>query len=165
MPDAARRDPVVSSARAIAILVLGVLAGAVVIATELTSDHQDARIVWAVFGPAVGWSFIGTGLYAWRRRPESRAGALMVLLGFAWFLFTLQASDSPLIYTVALAIGGLWGGVFLHLGVSFPSGRLASAHDRRLVIAGYVVIPFALLPPLFVASPSDLRCDDCPENL
>ncbi len=53
-----------SRARAIPILVVGVLAGAVVIATELASDHQDARIVWAVFGPAVGWSFIGTGLYA-----------------------------------------------------------------------------------------------------
>ena len=48
-----------SRAREIPILVAGVLAGAVVIATELTSDHQDARIVWAVFGPAVGWSFIG----------------------------------------------------------------------------------------------------------
>ena len=154
-----------SRARAIPILVAGVLAGAVVIATELTSDHQDARIVWAVFGPAVGWSFIGTGLYAWRRRPESRTGALMVLLGFAWFLFTLQASDSPLIYTVASAVGGLWGGIFLHLGVSFPSGRLTSARDRGLVIAGYLIIPFAFLPALLVASPGDLRCDDCPENL
>ena len=67
----------------------------------------------------------------------------MVLLGFAWFLFTLQAADSPLIYTVASAVGGLWGGVFLHLGVSFPSGRLTSARDRGLVIAGYLIIPFA----------------------
>jgi len=156
---------VLSRAREIPILVAGVLAGAVVIATELTSDHQDARIVWAVFGPAVGWSFIGTGLYAWRRRPESRTGALMVLLGFAWFLFTLQASDAPLIYTVASAVGGLWGGIFLHLGVSFPSGRLTSVRDRGLVIAGYLIIPFAFLPALLVASPGDLRCDDCPDNL
>ena len=154
-----------SRAREIPILVAGVLAGAVVIATELTSDHQDARIVWAVFGPAVGWSFIGTGLYAGRRRPESRTGALMVLLGFAWFLFTLQASDAPLIYTVASAVGGLWGGIFLHLGVSFPSGRLTSVRDRGLVIAGYLIIPFAFLPALLVASPGDLRCDDCPDNL
>ena len=58
--------------------------------------------MWAIFGPAVGWSFIGTGLYAWRRRPESRIGALMILLGFAWFLFTLQAANSPLVYTFAL---------------------------------------------------------------
>jgi hypothetical protein len=55
----------------------------------LASDHGDPKAVWAIFGPAVGWSFIGTGLYAWRRRPESRTGALMVLLGLAWFLFTL----------------------------------------------------------------------------
>ena len=59
------------------------------------SAHQEAKAVWAIFGPAVGWSFVGTGLYAWRRRPENRTGALMVLLGFAWFLFTLDAANSP----------------------------------------------------------------------
>src|SRR5206468_8476093 len=109
-----------------AIVLAAFAVGAGVVALVLVSDHQDAKIAWAIFGPVVGWSFIGTGLYAWRRRPESRIGALMVLLGFAWFLFTLQNANSSLIYTVALVTGALWGGVFLHLGLSFPSGRLSS---------------------------------------
>src|SRR5690349_24491908 len=108
--------PALTPARAVAILAAGLVAGAVVVATELAREHRDARIVWAVVAPAVGWSFVGTGLYAWRRRPASRAGALMVVLGFAWFVFTMQASNAPLVYTVAVAVGGLWGGVFLHLG-------------------------------------------------
>ena len=29
----------------------------------------------------------------------------MILLGFAWFLFTLQAANSPLVYTFALVAG------------------------------------------------------------
>ena len=154
-----------STARAAAVLVAGLAAGAVVIAVDLASHHQDARVVRAVVGPAIGWSFIGTGLYAWRRRPESRTGVLMILLGFAWFIFTLQSANAPLVYTTALAVGGLWGGVFLHLGVTFPSGRITGAFDRALVIAGYVIIPFAFLPRLLVAGPHELGCEDCPANL
>lgn len=151
--------------RTVAVVLAALLCGAGTAALELASDHRDAKVVWAVFGPAVGWSFVGTGLYAWRRRPDSRIGALMVLLGFAWFLFTLDASNSPLIYTFALITGGLWGGVFLHLGMTFPSGRLSSEADRALVIAGYILLPLAFLPALFFAGPPELDCDACPTNL
>ena len=118
-------------ARVRAVVLAALAAGAGVVALVLASEHQDARIVWAIFGPAVGWSFVGTGLYAWRQRPESRIGVLMILLGFAWFLSTLPAANSPLVYTLGLVVGGLWGGVFLHLGVTFPSGRLAPAARPR----------------------------------
>ena len=155
----------ISPARMRVILLAGLAAGGGVIAVVLASDHQDAQAVWAIFGPAVGWSFIGTGLYAWRRRPESRTGALMVLLGFAWFVYTLQAANSPLVYTFSLVTGGLWGAVFLHIGLSFPSGRLQPGIDRVLVIAGYVIFPLAFVPALLFAGPHELGCDDCPENL
>jgi signal transduction histidine kinase len=154
-----------SRLRARAIVLAALLVGAGVVVIELTSAHQDAKAVWSVFGPVVGWSFVGTGLYAWRRRPDSRTGALMVLLGFAWFLFTLDAADSPLVYTVALVAGGLWGGVFLHLGLSFPTGRLAAPLDRALAIAGYVIFPLAFVPALPFAGPHELGCDGCPQNL
>jgi signal transduction histidine kinase len=155
----------ISAARTRAIVLAALAAGAGVVAVVLTSDHQDAQAVWAIFGPAVGWSFIGTGLYAWRRRPESRTGELMVLLGFAWFLFTLDSSNSPLVYTCAQVAGPLWGAVFLHIGLSFPSGRLTPGLDRALVIAGYVIFPLAFVPALLFAGPHELSCDDCPENL
>jgi signal transduction histidine kinase len=148
-----------------AIVVAALIAGAGVVAVVLASDHKDPKAVWAIFGPAVGWSFIGTGLYASRRRPDSRTGALMILLGFAWFLFTLDAANSPLVYTFALMTGSVWGGVFLHLGLGFPSGRLRSRLDRGLVIAGYLIFPLAFLPALLFAGPHELGCDDCPENL
>jgi signal transduction histidine kinase len=149
----------------VAIVLAALACGATAIALELASDHQDLKAVWAVFGPAVGWSFIGTGLYAWRRRPESRIGALMILLGFAWFLFTLQSANSRLVYTFALVTGGLWGAIFLHLGLSFPTGRLANGLDRTLAIAGYFVFPLAFVPALLFAGPHELSCDKCPTNL
>jgi signal transduction histidine kinase len=148
-----------------AVAVAALAAGVAVIALQLASDHRDARVVWAVFAPAVGWSFIGTGLYVWRNRPEHRIGVLMILLGFGWFLDAADAANAPLVYTIAAAIGGTWGALFLHLGLSFPTGHLPERIDRVLVGAGYVIFPFAFVPSLFFAGPSDLGCDDCPTNL
>ncbi len=165
MSDAVASRPILTPARRTAIVVAALLTGGAVMALVLTSDHQDAKAVFAILGTAVGWSFIFTGLYAWRERPENRTGALMVLLGFAWFLSTLESASSPLLYTVAITIGGVWGAVFVHLGVSFPSGRLRSRADRAVVIAGYVIFPFASLPALLFAGPEELRCDGCPTNL
>jgi signal transduction histidine kinase len=145
--------------------VIALAAGAGIVALELVSQHREAKTVWAIFGPAVGWSFVGTGLYAWWRRPDSRIGLLMVALGFAWFLFTLDASNSPAVYTFAQVIGGLWGAVFLHLGISFPSGRLSDRVDRALVLAGYVIFPLAFVPALLFSGPAELNCVDCPDNV
>ena len=90
-----------------------------------------------MFAPAVCWNFVGTGLYAWRHRPESRIGALMVALGFAWLLFCLQAADSPAVYAFGIVAGGLWGSrVPAHRAV-VPDGPAARglrprARDRGL---------------------------------
>jgi signal transduction histidine kinase len=148
------------------LVVLAALAcGAGVAALVVSSDLEDAEAVWAIFAPLVGWSFVGTGLYAWRRRPESRTGALMVLLGFAWFVAALHFANSALLYSISFVLGGLWGGVFLHLVMSFPSGRLAPGLDRVLVVAGYLIFTIGAIPAMLFASPHDLGCDDCPSNV
>jgi signal transduction histidine kinase len=151
--------------RGLTIALVALLCGIGVMALQLGSDHHSSSVVWAVFAPLVGWSCIGTGLYAWRQRSQSRVGPLMVLLGFAWFLYTLDSSDSPFVYTFATIFGGLWGGVFLHLGLSFPSGHLEEPLDRRLAIAGYFVFPLAFVPALLFSTPHQLGCDECPQNL
>jgi signal transduction histidine kinase len=148
-----------------AVVVVALLAGAGVCAIVLASDHQEAQAAFAIFGPAVGWGFIGTGLYAWRREPSNRTGMLMVLLGFAWFLSTLEASDVPLVYTLSITVGGLWGSLFLHLGISFPTGRVTTRLDRWIVRAGYVIFPFAFAPGLLFTGPEQFDCPACPESL
>jgi hypothetical protein len=135
-----------TAARRRAVVVAALVCGAGVVALVLESGHQQAKVEWAILGPLVGWSFVGTGLYASRRRPESRTGALMVLLGLAWFVSGLHFANSPLVYTIAGVVGGLWGGVFLQLVMAFPSGRLASRTDRGLVLAGYLI--FTRVPQL-----------------
>jgi signal transduction histidine kinase len=149
----------------IAIALAALAAGAIVCAVVLASDHQEAKAAFAIFGPAVGWGFVGTGLWAWRREPRNRTGKLLVLLGFAWLLSTLEAANAALPYTIALTIGGVWGALFLHLGMTFPHGRLRNGFDRGVVIAGYVIFPLAFVPALFFAAPQDLDCPGCPTNV
>ena len=154
-----------TTARMCAVAAAAVAAGVAVCVIVLASDHQEAKAAFAIFGPAVGWGFIGTGLYAWRREPRNRTGMLMVLLGFAWFVSTLEASDSRLLYTLGITVGGLWGSLFLHLGISFPDGRIKSSLDRWIVRAGYVIFPLAFAPGLLFTGPEQFDCPDCPESL
>jgi signal transduction histidine kinase len=147
-----------SARAAIALLAAAVVAGAAVAWLELVSDHRSAKAAWAVFAPAVGLSFVATGVYAWRARPENRTGALMVLLGFAWFVYALNAADGPVVWTVSQVTGGLWGAVFLHLGLTFPTGRARDATDRRIIAAGYAIFPLAFVPALLFSGPSSVDC-------
>ncbi|HYH88456.1 MAG TPA: hypothetical protein VEX67_04440, partial [Solirubrobacteraceae bacterium] len=72
--------------RTLALAAAALLCGVGDVLLILGSEHFADPAVWAVFAPLVGWSFVGTGLYAWQRRPDSRFGLLMTLVGFAWFL-------------------------------------------------------------------------------
>jgi signal transduction histidine kinase len=152
-------------ARRRAVLLAAVVCSAAVVVIVLTSDREDAALAWAVLGPIVVWSFVGTGLYALHRRPGSRVGMLMVALGFAWCVAAISLANSALAFSAGLVIGGLWGGVFLHLLMSFPTGRLPPGTDRTIVLAGYGLFTLGALPALFFSGPEELVCDDCPSNL
>jgi signal transduction histidine kinase len=153
-----------TAARTRAVVLAALLCGVGADVLLLASDHQDAKAVWAIFAPAIAWSFIGTGLYAALRHPESRAGELMVALGFAWCVAALTFANAAVPYAIGQVFGGLWGGVFLQLVMSFPSGRLARGRDRAIVIAGYLLFTVGSVPAMLFASPHDLGCDDCPSN-
>ena len=112
----------------------------------------------------LGWSFIGTGLYALWRRPDQSIGRLMTVIGFLWFIGALPESDSALVFTVGLALAPLWSGPLVHLLVAFPTGHVAPGLERRLVRLGYAIPLLAPLGLLFLAQPSP-DCPSCPENL
>lgn len=149
-----------------AVTAAALVCGIGVIALVLGSDREDAEVARAVFAPIVVWSFVGTGLYAWHRRPASRVGLLMVLLGFAWCIAALAFASSRCLQTFAAIFGGLWGGVFLHLLMSFPAGRLARGRDRTIAITGRVRrcgrrTARALYPPAMPAAPARSQSRPC----
>ena len=144
----------------------GASIGVVTVLIVLNSGHADEiRAGATVFTPLVGFSFLGTGLFAWWRRPGNATGPLMTAVGFAWFLSLLDASDQPALFAIGGLLAALPYGIFLHMLVAFPSGRLATRTEWRLVALGYVdttVVQAAAV--LFLATGEGDACDGCPSN-
>jgi signal transduction histidine kinase len=148
-----------------ALAVAGVLLGLAVLAVMLSSDMINARGVWAAGTLLTGWGFIGVGLFAWGRRPDNRVGMLMAATGFAWLLAAVGFSDLPLLFTIGQLFGAFFFAVVLHLLLAFPSGRLQSVAERRIVWATYVLTSVGVGTLWLFADPKQLDCDGCPDNV
>src|SRR5918997_2807750 len=91
-----------------ALFVVGVIFAGFDVALVLVSEHADGKAVSAVLGPLIGLSFIGTGVFAWWRRPLNRFGLLMCAVGFAWFLRGLIESNDPTFFTIGAYLSPLY---------------------------------------------------------
>jgi signal transduction histidine kinase len=95
---------------------------------------------------AVGWTFIGCGLVASRRRPESRSGPLMAATGFTWFLWNFAQAGVPAVAWVAAHLVYLHRGPLVQLVLAYPSGRPGSRLVRGAVAVGYAA---AVITPIW----------------
>jgi signal transduction histidine kinase len=145
---------------------IGLVAVAVGVGTlmaVISGEHNIHRGAYAALALGIGWGFIGTGLYAWSRRPTSNTGLLMIAVGFAGLLKALAFSNDSLIFTIGSLGELLIYSLLIHLLLSFPSGRLDSRLDRVLVAIAYfntVVVQAAA----FILSDPQQGCAHCPAN-
>ena len=130
----------------VAIGIAGVAGGAAALAIILTSRHVSHPVATAALGLTIAWSCIGTGLFAWWRRPQNRFGSLMTALGFAFLLNSLTAANAPGLFTAGLLLGDLFLGVFVHMLLAFPTGRLETTGQRRLVVGVYLLVTVMEIP-------------------
>jgi signal transduction histidine kinase len=147
----------------IALLALASGVGAALLV--LGSDRElSPAAVSAVLALVVGWAYIGSGLIARKQRPENRLGAVMVFIGFAWFVTFLADSNNSLVFTLGTVLEDLYLLGFVYLVLSFPTGRLRGKLEVGLFATAVfiaIVIEFAWL--LFADSGSQI-CSDCPSN-
>jgi signal transduction histidine kinase len=99
--------------------------------------NLGAPLVIALLTVWLTLSYILCGVVAWRRRPASRFGPLMIAAGFANFAGTLVWSTTPLLSTLGQALDLLPPVLFLHIFLAFPDGRLRGRSERILVAAAY----------------------------
>src|SRR3954471_3016322 len=116
---------------------IGFIAGAVPLALALVNHEGHQRTLIAICGPLTGWAFVGTGIYAWLRRPDNRFGALMTAIGFSTCLAALRVSTDPVIFIVGLLfITSQWA-LLYHMLLAFPRGTLRNRFEVGLVAANY----------------------------
>ena len=121
------------------------------------------RGAWAAAGLIVGWGFVGAGLFAWTRAPDSSIGPLMVATGFAWFIGLVSASNLPALFIAGALLGSVYFVTAIHMLLAAPHGQGLTRGDRRIVIAGYLVVTVGTLPFALFTDPAT-ECADCPSN-
>jgi signal transduction histidine kinase len=148
---------------AVSLVALAAAAGGVV-AIAAGVVRNDTRTLAAVTMVAA-LSFVGSGLVAWRRRPDVWTGALMVAAGFALFAGSLANSDSALPFTIGLVLAPLPSAIIAHLILSFPEGRLHSTLERIVVAGAYFVVFVVQIVMLMFMGFEHVTGCPCPTNL
>src|SRR3954454_19339646 len=133
----------------LALFAVGALCAAVDVALVRASHHEDQKGVAAILGPLIGLAFIGTGAFAWWRRPLNRFGLLMTAVGFAWFVGGMTESNDSVVFTVGSYVGPLYLVLVVQLVLAFPTGRLGEPAARWIVALAYVDA-FVLTLPVFL---------------
>ncbi len=152
--------------RALALLALaGVALGLAATAVTLASDHVENRWLNATLVLLIGAAWIGTGLYAWWRRPLNRTGTVMTAIGFGSLLTGFTGANSPAVFTIAVILSNLYLATFAQLLLAYPEGRIESRGHRRLVAAVYTLALLGPVPMLMFAFREQVPKCRCPASI
>jgi signal transduction histidine kinase len=92
------------------------------------------------------------GLAWWRRRPASRYGPLLAVLGLVAVLLALQSSSVPAIVALGVIAEPVYFGLSVYILVAFPRARLDTAADRWLVAALVLSMLLFYVPSLLLSA-------------
>jgi signal transduction histidine kinase len=150
----------------VAIALAAVVAGGAAASLVVSSDHTPKPGAAVAIGLLISWSFVGTGLYAWWRRPASRFGALLTAVGFTFMLGALTASDDRVVFTAGVLLANLYFVVFAHMLLAHPDGRLRQRWHAWLLAAGYGLVVIGPMPQLLFGYSDRMieHCPNCPES-
>jgi signal transduction histidine kinase len=101
---------------------------------DLYQPALRVLLIWWVTLP-----FIFAGIVAWRRRPDSSFGPLMILAGFVNQLSILQWTSQPFLNTVGQLCDLLVAALWIHVFLAYPTGRLLGRAEQVVVVLAYLV--------------------------
>jgi len=146
---------------ALAALAAGVGA-ALLAAGRVDEPYQTADAPLALL---VGWTFVASGLVAWRQRPGNRLGPVMIFTGFAWFATFLTDAHAGWPFTLGTAIQSVYLVGFVYLVLSFPTGRLRGRADMALIAGAIALVTVVEWTSLLFSESHAVLCDRCPPNV
>jgi signal transduction histidine kinase len=123
-------------------------------------------VIVIVISAAIGASYLLAGLAAWRRWPASRLGLLFTIPGYAWLLPSMAHLPYALPFTVGNLVSNVYAAALAHLALAWPTGRLRSRFECRVVIAVYGWNTVQSLVSMLFWNPAASGCGPgCPANL
>ncbi len=146
---------------ALAALAAGVGA-ALLAAGRVDEPYQTADAPLALL---VGWTFVASGLVAWRQQPGNRLGPVMIVTGFAWFATFLTDAHTGWPFTLGTAIQSVYLVGFVYLVLSFPTGRLRGRLDAALIAGAIALVTVVEWVSLLFTDSRAVLCDGCPPNV
>ena len=155
---------------AVPLAAAGVLACAGAVVLTLSGSQSSNPTLDAEIRAAIIAAPIAVGLYAWFNERWARFGKLLVAAGFAWSLTTLAQSNDDFLYSAGRVFGWIVEPLLIYLVLAFPSGRLTTRVERRLVAASVLLVAVFFLPTMLLVdsypTPSQWSsCDtNCPSN-
>ncbi len=152
-----------------AILALGGALAAIGAAVTATSPSVHESLLVGVVAISVFAPFaVAAELRA--RYPDRVLGVLLLAIGVTYFVRSLAAADSVLVYAPARALGQLSEVLLVWLMLAFPSGRLPRPWSRAIVVGGALSIvllwwPIVVLSRSIPAGGLFVPCGGtCPRN-
>jgi signal transduction histidine kinase len=143
----------------VALVPLGIGLGLVVYWIQVDNIHSPG--VRAAATVVVAWTFLGTGLLAWSRRPGNQVGPLMTATAFALLARQFRYSHNPFLFTVGFLLSELNLALFAHATLAYPIGRVVDRLERAFLAVAYVAaIAFPLAILLFYDGSRPLRYFD-----
>ena len=115
-------------------------AGLAVAWVMLTNDIRRATATDLFVVVAIGWSFVATGLVAWRIRPGNAIGPVMVVAGFLQLGTGLGWSQNPVLFVISHVVHLAIFAAVVFILLAFPSGRLGTTLNRGVFGAALVVV-------------------------
>jgi signal transduction histidine kinase len=132
----------------------------------LGNETRHPTVVDVALPLAVGWSFIASGLVAWRYRPDNAIGPAMVATGLLRFSAALFWSQHAVAFTIGHAFSYAYLAGIIFILLAFPSGRLSTRFLRTVLWAAVIAaLPLQVAWLLTGGHEQAGSCAGCPVSL
>jgi signal transduction histidine kinase len=99
-------------------------AGLFVLVTHYVGIAAGAPLEFLIIDTGLALVFLVAGAVAWRRRPTSRTGPILVLSAALWSFGSYNPAQVPVLWAVAFAFEGYYDVALAFLALTFPAAAL-----------------------------------------
>ena len=137
------------------------------VAATSTTVQDPSYVSLVAIGVLLTWA---VGMAMWTRPQDRWMARMLFVLATAYAVRGLAASDNPVVFSTARALGQVAEFVLVWIMLAFPSGRLRSTADRVIVAVAALAATVLWIPAVLVSVEVPLPgalvpCStDCPPN-